>query len=468
MAIQSTFYTGTALETRTFPSTKHIATKQHMAVWRQEVASPFTWVQMDITEYQLITNACVLNTLLSTTLYSDLEVRVADAPDELVSSPSDITIVAGIEAEIVIVAGIADEVVTVADNDANVTLVGDDLALGASSAILNAEANAAQTQADVVLTNADVVLTHADVVLTHADVVLTNADVVSASDSEAAAAASAASIDPTKLLHTIGDGGGDPEGYEATELDKYIKLPVTITPDADSDYTLTAGENLYGRLTLVDGSWTATHNIIVDTSIRELVIDNTSGTYTATIKTSSGSGIPVLAGDTLKLYCDGTNVIRNENRSLLAEIIVTSDLASVEFTGLDILSHKSYRIEFDWISGLTLPIDLFINGDTTATNYWNQELQINGATVTGVKTNTAHIAYSNTNKAKYVIFVQMDALGFVQATSQGITGLGSGSLAENYYWLKVASVTNVTTLKLQSATSGILIDSQIRIYRGDM
>jgi hypothetical protein len=39
-----------------------------------------------------------------------------------------------------------------------------------------------------------------------------------AAASEVAAAASAASIDPTKLLHTVGEGGGDPEGYTTTEL----------------------------------------------------------------------------------------------------------------------------------------------------------------------------------------------------------------------------------------------------------
>ena len=89
----------------------------------------------------------------------------------------------------------------------------------------------------------------------------------------------------------------------------YASESVTITPSADSDYTLTAGENLYGRLTLVDGSWTATHNIIVDTSIRKIIIDNTAGTYDATIKTSGGTGIIVGAGITLILYCDGINVI---------------------------------------------------------------------------------------------------------------------------------------------------------------
>lgn len=113
MAVQSSFYLGTALDSRTFPSTKHIATKQHMAVWRQQVSDD-VWVQMDISDYQLINNSCVLNQLLSQTLYKQLEVRIADAPDELATSPSDIAIVAAIATEVEIVAEIADEVVEVA------------------------------------------------------------------------------------------------------------------------------------------------------------------------------------------------------------------------------------------------------------------------------------------------------------------------------------------------------------------
>lgn len=157
MAIQSSFYTGTALTTRTFPSTKHIATKQHMAVWIQETVGD-AWVQMDFALYQLINNSCVLNSLLNVVTYKQLEVRVADSTDELIQSPSDISIVASIATEVTIVAGIEDDVVTVAGIEAsvvqvasdtvNVNLVGDDLALGkgtnqpTDSAILNALTNA--------------------------------------------------------------------------------------------------------------------------------------------------------------------------------------------------------------------------------------------------------------------------------------------------------------------------------------
>ncbi|MCW8932176.1 MAG: hypothetical protein OQL19_18325 [Gammaproteobacteria bacterium] len=86
---------------------------------------------------------------------------------------------------------------------------------------------------------------------------------------------------------------------------------VTITPPTDADYTLTATENGYGRLVLADGSWTATHNIIVDNTERSFLVDNSSGTYTATVKTSAGTGIAVLAGTKVWLLCDGTNVIES-------------------------------------------------------------------------------------------------------------------------------------------------------------
>jgi hypothetical protein len=49
---------------------------------------------------------------------------------------------------------------------------------------------------------------------------------------------------------------------------------------------------------------------IVDTSERSFLVDNSAGTYTATVKTSAGTGIPVLAGTKVWLLCDGANVIQ--------------------------------------------------------------------------------------------------------------------------------------------------------------
>ena len=89
------------------------------------------------------------------------------------------------------------------------------------------------------------------------------------------------------------------------------KQATTITPTSDADYTLTATENLFGRLILVDGSWTSAHNIIVDVTERDFLVDNSAGTYIATVKTSAGTGIAVEAGAKVWLLCDGTDVIES-------------------------------------------------------------------------------------------------------------------------------------------------------------
>ena len=124
MALQSSFYEGTALESRTFPTTKHIPSKQHMAVWlRKKDVTPEEWEQLNIEGYQLINNSAVLNEKVNIALHDKLEVRVADEPNELVSSPSDIAVVASIASEITTVAGIKPEVVVVSSVAPEVAIV---------------------------------------------------------------------------------------------------------------------------------------------------------------------------------------------------------------------------------------------------------------------------------------------------------------------------------------------------------
>ena len=144
MAIQSEIYSGTALTSRTFPTTKHIATKANMAVWLQDTNN--VWSQMNETDYQLINNSCVLNTLLDTSVYISLEIRVADIPSELTTSISDIAKVASISADVTKVANIDTNVTKVASD----TVVINDVASNPlRQSILDSGSNAtiATTQA---------------------------------------------------------------------------------------------------------------------------------------------------------------------------------------------------------------------------------------------------------------------------------------------------------------------------------
>jgi hypothetical protein len=148
--------------------------------------------------------------------------------------------------------------------------------------------------------------------------------------SETNAAASAASIDPTKLLHTVGNGGGDPEGYTSAEMDTkrqlYAKETTTHDITADADYTLSTAQNLYGRVAITDAGvlLTLARNIIVDTSVRELIVKNDTAQI-LTFKTSAGTGIEVAVDATVWLYCDGTNVIESVDVSVADTRLNTAD-----------------------------------------------------------------------------------------------------------------------------------------------
>lgn len=102
MAVQSSFYNidGT---TKTFPSTKHIASSQHVAVWLKRV-SDNVWEMSSISAWTLVNNSIVFSVAPFTYLYSQLEVRIADEADELADSPTDVALVAANIANINILA----------------------------------------------------------------------------------------------------------------------------------------------------------------------------------------------------------------------------------------------------------------------------------------------------------------------------------------------------------------------------
>lgn len=82
----------------------------------------------------------------------------------------------------------------------------------------------------------------------------------------------------------------------------------TITA-TDADLTITAAQfAAYDTLVLDLSAWTIPRNVIVPAVGRNFNAAIT-GSYTATVKTSAGTGIPVAAGTSRPLVCDGANVV---------------------------------------------------------------------------------------------------------------------------------------------------------------
>lgn len=109
----------------------------------------------------------------------------------------------------------------------------------------------------------------------------------------------------------------DTRYYTETEIDDKSKLwdAQTTTHDfaSDADYTLTAAQNLYGRIILTDTGvvLTTARNVITDNKEKNFIVQNDTA-QTITVKTLAGTGISITAGNFANLYNDGTNIISSE------------------------------------------------------------------------------------------------------------------------------------------------------------
>ena len=157
---------------------------------------------------------------------------------------------------------------------------------------------------------------------------------------------------------------------------------------------------------------------------------------------------------------------------MLAEIVISgSAVTSVDFTGLDINTHKSYRIEIESIN--TLGVDSIlswaINGDTTAINYYYQRVDIDDTSVTGVRSNSNSVALTPANNRAGLVINVLNRNGYIQGLTQESRGSGSGLDLHLRSLSKVSSVSNMTQLTFTSSVSGgIGVNSRFRVYRGEV
>lgn len=90
----------------------------------------------------------------------------------------------------------------------------------------------------------------------------------------------------------------------------------SVSCSGNSDVTLTASNgasdqsrNMRVKLT---GALTGNINVIVPTASKMTYFDNqTSGSFTVTAKTASGTGVLLKQGFVTGTFCDGTNVVDN-------------------------------------------------------------------------------------------------------------------------------------------------------------
>lgn len=108
-----------------FASNRHISNKQHCAVWVKSLTN--VWSQIPYNDYDLVNNSIILDTALLSTIYSQVELRVADSQEELGTPVTDISTTASIRDEVIVVADNIDSITTVSENITNLNNIADNI-----------------------------------------------------------------------------------------------------------------------------------------------------------------------------------------------------------------------------------------------------------------------------------------------------------------------------------------------------
>ncbi|WP_312293247.1 glycine-rich domain-containing protein [Atlantibacter hermannii] len=116
-------------------------------------------------------------------------------------------------------------------------------------------------------------------------------------------------------LNTVDGNTNNPETSAATPLTGWVPVDsygvTSVTGLGSSSVTLSTLQASRDRI-LLTGTLTANINVIVPSWRKSwTVVNNCSGAFTVTFKTTSGTGVTIPAGFTAEVVCDGTDIYQD-------------------------------------------------------------------------------------------------------------------------------------------------------------
>ena len=154
----------------------------------------------------------------------------------------------------------------------------------------------------------------------------------------------------------------------------------------------------------------------------------------------------------------------------VSEVNVSSNCNYVEFTNLDGNSAWFYKLLFvvKNAGASTCKYALYVNGDTTDTNYYSQRFEAYGTSTVIERYNNNYFCQgiASGERAMATATITKDPDGYFRWTSQA--GQASGSSIHIQLWagVKNATITNITSIRVAaSVPNGIGAGSKLILYK---
>ncbi len=153
----------------------------------------------------------------------------------------------------------------------------------------------------------------------------------------------------------------------------------------------------------------------------------------------------------------------------ISEVNVSSNTTYVDFTGLDGNSDWFYKL-FAVVknpTGSSTRYNLFVNGDTTLTNYYSQSLTANGSSTSAGRVNESTVSYARGNtETLFATDITKDPSGYFRFTSYGSREISNLPVVTIWAGMKTATITNITSLRVQANVSNAIgAGSKFILYR---
>jgi len=155
----------------------------------------------------------------------------------------------------------------------------------------------------------------------------------------------------------------------------------------------------------------------------------------------------------------------------VADIVVSSNTTQVDITGLDIQKDSEYLLVSYWnnVTSTSPAAGLYVNNNTTATNYYTQRIEANGSTASATRYNAIWTLTpgGGTDTVAYT-HIKLSNIGSYTNQSYNIFGPGSTTPGiVNHFGSSIAeNITSITQLNIISNVSNSIgTGSRFELYK---